>query len=211
MSSSKSEAIKRDFSSLPDPTRGSTVDYLKTVADLVSKYRKEKITLKKVEKYKFIIGNVEDTAYGDDTDEAEEWEQFYLPDHVKMEVIGALEHFPCNGESAQLVLMVCEDGKVYGYEEEYLHLVADSPKDLFDSGVQFPGKKSFYRGQSFENMTKADWNEVKQSPEMQEMYEEHKRLVQSYKHSYLSNLRGAAGSDHGQDMTAKPVPVPVRD
>ena len=73
---------------------------------------------------------------------------------MKMEVIGVLEECPCNADSAELVLMVCEDGKVFAYEDERLHLVASDLKELFECGVQFPGAKYFYRGQSFEDMVR---------------------------------------------------------
>lgn len=69
-----------------------------------------------------------------------------------MEVIGVLEEFPCDSLNAELVLMVCENGKVFAYEDEHMHLVAKSLKELFDHGLQFPGIKRYYRGQAFEHM-----------------------------------------------------------
>lgn len=67
-----------------------------------------------------------------------EWEKFYLPDHMYMEVFGVLEDFPCNSPDGELVLMVCEDGKVFAYEVNTLHLIADNLKELFTSGLKFP-------------------------------------------------------------------------
>uniref|UniRef100_A0A8B9GN02 Uncharacterized protein n=1 Tax=Astyanax mexicanus TaxID=7994 RepID=A0A8B9GN02_ASTMX len=112
-----------------------------------------KIKLKKVERYNFRVGSLKDTSYKN-TDLLQEWEQFYLPDEMKMVVIGVLENFPCGEDSAELVLMVCEDGNVFAYEDERLHLVASSLKELLEFGVHFPGSTYYHCGQSFEDMVR---------------------------------------------------------
>lgn len=101
--------------------------------------------LNEVKKYKFKVGSLSDTCYKDKPDILEKWEQYYLPDHMLMEVIGVIE-------SNELVLMVCEDAKVYAYDDEYLHLVAQNLKELLYCGVQYPGIKQYYYGQAFEDM-----------------------------------------------------------
>ncbi|XP_049332309.1 uncharacterized protein LOC111197155 isoform X3 [Astyanax mexicanus] len=161
--------------------------YLEEIGSFVSKHSGAKIKLKKVERYNFRVGSLKDTSYKN-TDLLQEWEQFYLPDEMKMVVIGVLENFPCGEDSAELVLMVCEDGNVFAYEDERLHLVASSLKELFESGVQFPGSKYYYRGQSFEDMTKDDWNEVKQSKEAMEKHKKHQDMLESIKPTLLKNL-----------------------
>ncbi|KAL7826767.1 hypothetical protein AOLI_G00319760 [Acnodon oligacanthus] len=105
-----------------------------------------------------------------------------------MEVIGFLGEFPSNAASAELVLLVCEDGKVFAYEDERLHLVANNLKELFECGVQFPGAKYYYRGQSFEDMTDDDWDKVKKSEAVISSTKEHQDMLQCMKTSYLRNL-----------------------
>uniref|UniRef100_A0A3B4C248 Uncharacterized protein n=1 Tax=Pygocentrus nattereri TaxID=42514 RepID=A0A3B4C248_PYGNA len=203
--SSLQDQIRKDFL-LSDPKKDGAVKYLEKIVKVVTKHNQKRIALKKVEKYKFRIGSFKDTSYRKEPDLLEEWEQFYLPDHMKMEVIGFLEEFPCNADSAQLVLMVCEDGKVFAYEDERLHLVANDLKELFEHGVQFPGAKYYYRGQSFEDMVRKitvqiemimssillHFNDllsmVKQSEAVIASTKEHQDMVKRMKTSYLQNL-----------------------
>lgn len=105
-----------------------------------------------MEKYSFKVGSLAETSYKKEPEMLEEWEQFYLPDHMYMEVIGVLEKFSCNSPNDELVLMVCEDGKVFAYEGNRLHLISNNLKDLFERGLQFPAIKEYYRAQSFEDM-----------------------------------------------------------
>ncbi|KAL7883144.1 hypothetical protein SRHO_G00008020 [Serrasalmus rhombeus] len=207
------DQIRKDFL-LSDPKKDGAVKYLEKIVKVVTKHNQKRIALKKVEKYKFRIGSFKDTSYRKEPDLLEEWEQFYLPDHMKMEVIGFLEKFPCNADSAELVLMVCEDGKVFAYEDERLHLVANDLKELFEHGVQFPGAKYYYRGQSFEDMTDDDWDKVKESEAVIASTKEHQDMVQRMKTSYLQNLeiikQRQQGELHPAEMERDPcVPVPV--
>ncbi|XP_022542316.2 uncharacterized protein LOC111197155 isoform X2 [Astyanax mexicanus] len=183
---SRQKKITEDFLS-PQLMKCGAQKYLEEIGSFVSKHSGAKIKLKKVERYNFRVGSLKDTSYKN-TDLLQEWEQFYLPDEMKMVVIGVLENFPCGEDSAELVLMVCEDGNVFAYEDERLHLVASSLKELFESGVQFPGSKYYYRGQSFEDMTKDDWNEVKQSKEAMEKHKKHQDMLESIKPTLLKNL-----------------------
>uniref|UniRef100_A0A3B1IL56 Uncharacterized protein n=1 Tax=Astyanax mexicanus TaxID=7994 RepID=A0A3B1IL56_ASTMX len=152
--------------------------YLTKLASVVSKNSGEKIDLNK---YKFRVGSLEDTSYKNNTDILQEWEQFYLEQQKKMVVIGVLENFPCGEDSAELVLMVCEDERVFAYEDEHLHLVASSLEVLFESGVQFPSSEYYYRGQSFEKM-------VKQSKKVTAKFDEHREMLQSLKPTLLKHL-----------------------
>lgn len=70
-----------------------------------------------------------------------------------MQVIGVVEgiSFPCE----QLVLMTCEDQQVYAYDEEELHLVASSMKQLRDEGMEYPGSTVYYRGEAFKDMVRS--------------------------------------------------------
>ncbi|KAG9262093.1 hypothetical protein AMEX_G23805, partial [Astyanax mexicanus] len=156
----------------------SVQSYLTKLESVVSKHSGEKIHLKK---YKFRVGSLEDTSYKNNTDILQEWEQFYLEQQKKMAVIGVLENFPCGEDSAELVLMVCEDKRVFAYEDEHLHLVASSLKELFESGVQFLSSEYYYRGQSFEKM-------VKQSKKVTAKFNEHREMLESLKPTLLKHL-----------------------
>lgn len=92
------------------------------------------------------IGPLEDTEYEDRPAVAKGWGWFYLPNTVNMEVLGYVEGtpYPCINH---LVLMTCEDEKVYGYDgEEELHLVASSLNQMWTEGIAHPPIESFYHG-----------------------------------------------------------------
>uniref|UniRef100_A0A3B3XP56 Uncharacterized protein n=1 Tax=Poecilia mexicana TaxID=48701 RepID=A0A3B3XP56_9TELE len=96
------------------------------------------------------IGPVKDTEYKDRSAVVNRWGKFYLPKPTKMEVIGYMEgtSYPFD----QLVLMTCEDQKVYGFDGEDLHLVAFSLDQMFTEGIADPALQSYYRGEAFKDM-----------------------------------------------------------
>ncbi|MCJ8750265.1 hypothetical protein PDJAM_G00260550 [Pangasius djambal] len=180
--------IVRDFLQ-PDLQKGITPwDYLSKIREVVLNHRQSQIAIKNLEKCNFRVGTLDDTSYKDEPDILEEWEQYYLRENMKMEVIGVFEEFPCNSLYAELVLMVCEDGKVFAYEDEQMHLVAKSLKKLFDYGLQFPGIEQYYRGQSFEDMTDAEWDRVKKSTKEVAVKKQHQDMLELMEESYLRDL-----------------------
>ncbi|KAB5517590.1 hypothetical protein PHYPO_G00168880 [Pangasianodon hypophthalmus] len=207
---SKQDEILKDFL-LPDLKKDGAKTYLQKIRSVALKHRQSQIKLKKVEKYSFKVGSLAETSYKDEPEMLEEWEQFYLPDHMFMEVIGVLEKFPCNSPNDELVLMVYEDGNVYAYEGNRLHLASNSLKELFERGLQFPGTKQYYRGQSFEDMKEEEWNKVKESEEVKEMMKEHQQTLECMKGSYLANLDVIMGRQRGEQSPAgvgkEPIPV----
>ncbi|XP_062846980.1 uncharacterized protein LOC134309261 [Trichomycterus rosablanca] len=215
----KQKHIKEDFLQ-PDLKDGKS-KYLEKISDVVQKHCDSQIELKtrqkdktpaKQEKYRFRVKSFEDTSFKQYPDMLEEWEQFYLPDEMKMKVFGVLEDFPCDSSDDKLVLMVCEDGQVFGYEEQKLHVVANNLNELFENGLQFPGTDQFYRGQSFEKMTGDDWDKLK---ETSQMMKEHKEFLKKEEPSYLESLKRIMEPEHLHDPAqmggaAKEVePVPV--
>ncbi|XP_072530823.1 uncharacterized protein [Salminus brasiliensis] len=208
---SKQDQITRDFL-LPNLMKDEPETYLEKIRSVVSKHSRAQMKLKKVEKYKFRVGSLKDTSYRKKLDLLEEWEQFYLPDYMKMEVIGVLENFPCSADSAELVLMACEDGNVFAYEDDRLHLVASSLKELFEFGVHFPGSKYYYRGQSFEDMKDDEWDQVKKSKEVMEKHKEHQDMLKSIKPTFLKNLEIIKRRQQGEPQPAgmeRNLPVPI--
>ena len=94
------------------------------------------------------IWQVKDTL---DSEILKECEECYLPDHMKMQVLGDVRH---SSWDSSLVLMVCEDGQIYAYDDQQLHLVAESLRQLFNERITFPCKTVYHYGQAFEDMVK---------------------------------------------------------
>lgn len=95
---------------------------------------------------------LEDTIYKDYTADVNGWDNFYLPKTVTMQVVGVVEGISCPCD--QLILMTFEDQQVYACDEEELHLVASSFKQLFDEGMEYPASKTYYKGEAFKNMVR---------------------------------------------------------
>uniref|UniRef100_A0A3B4GEL9 Uncharacterized protein n=1 Tax=Pundamilia nyererei TaxID=303518 RepID=A0A3B4GEL9_9CICH len=93
---------------------------------------------------------LEDTVYKDYTADVNGWDNFYLPKTVNMQVVAMVEGISCPCD--QLILMTFEDQQVYAYDEEELHLVASSFKQLFDEGMEYPASKTYYKGEAFKNI-----------------------------------------------------------
>lgn len=96
------------------------------------------------------ILRLEDTVYKDA--DVNGWDNFYLPKTVNMQVVVMVEGISCPCD--QLILMTFEDQQVYAYDEEELHLVASSFKQLFDEGMEYPASKTYYKGEAFKNMVR---------------------------------------------------------
>lgn len=99
------------------------------------------------------VAGLEDTVYSGRHDEVDGWGKFYLPVVVNMQVLGVLGGTSCPCE--QLVVMTCEDKKVYAYDGEALHVVASSLQQLFDDGMEYPASTSYYHGEAFKNMVRS--------------------------------------------------------
>lgn len=111
------------------------------------------IPLKKPHGAKLILGGVDDTIYKGKDAEVNGWGKFYLPNEVKMKVIGVIDGTSCPSE--QLVLMICEDGALYAYDGEELHAVALNLGQLLDEGIEYPAAKSYYKGETFKDMVRS--------------------------------------------------------
>uniref|UniRef100_A0A3Q2DL11 Uncharacterized protein n=1 Tax=Cyprinodon variegatus TaxID=28743 RepID=A0A3Q2DL11_CYPVA len=99
------------------------------------------------------IARLEDTIYRDQPDEVDAWGMFYLPKEVKMQVLGVVKHTSC--PSDELVLMTCEDKRLYAYDGEDLHMVALNLLLLEYGHIEYPSSESYYNGQAFEDMVKS--------------------------------------------------------
>ncbi|XP_074469825.1 uncharacterized protein LOC141754580 [Sebastes fasciatus] len=128
------------------------------------------------------IGDLDDTIYSDEEDEVNGWGKFYLPKVVSMQVVGVVEGTSCSSD--QLVLMTCEDRKLYAYDGEKLHLVASSLRQLQYNGIEYPAPERYYEGEAFKHKTKEDWAKVSKRLDQQ-----HHELVMSKKSELLENLK----------------------
>uniref|UniRef100_A0A3B1KIJ1 Uncharacterized LOC103024077 n=1 Tax=Astyanax mexicanus TaxID=7994 RepID=A0A3B1KIJ1_ASTMX len=159
-------------------TEAGCVD-LDTTGSIVNKYSGTLIPLVKPKSYHVRVCGQDDTVYAGNEDQLEAWEDHYLSERMKMTVIGAIDDFPCEAFARQLVLLLCEDGNIYAYEDEVLHLVAESLKDLFENGMTFPGIESHNLGECFEEYTEEEYNELMECSEMKEMREAHEKFRES--------------------------------
>ncbi|CAK6961008.1 uncharacterized protein LOC121913114 [Scomber scombrus] len=162
-------------------------DYLAWVSGFVSTYRDKILPLENPAGATLRIGGLDDTIYRDAHARVNGWGKFYLPGPVHMQVIGVVEgtSYPCD----QLVLMTCEDKKVYAYDGCELHLVAPSVKELKD--FEYPASKSYYKGEAFKHMTEEDWDKVRAGPVGRRLDQEHHKRVTLNKSKFLENLKKA--------------------
>ncbi|XP_039663545.1 uncharacterized protein LOC120563445 [Perca fluviatilis] len=162
-------------------------DYLTWVSGFVSEFGTKTFTLKKPAGATLQIGDLEDPYYNDE--EFNEWGNFYLPEIVTMKVVGVVEgtSYPYD----QLVLMTCEDRKLYAFdgEEEELHMVAESLEELSEEGLKYPSSQSYYKGEAFKDMKEKDWDEVRKSDVGKKLDEEHRKLVKENKPELLKYLQ----------------------
>ncbi|XP_054482934.1 uncharacterized protein LOC129115552 [Anoplopoma fimbria] len=134
-----------------------------------------------------MIGNLDDTIYSGKENVVNGWNKFYLQDKVSMQVVGKVEGTSC--PCGQLVLMTCEDKKVYAYDGEELHLVASSLKQLIEEGIEYPSDKTYYKGEALKHMTDEDWEKVRKGPVGKRLDEEHRKLVKARESKFLENLK----------------------
>ncbi|XP_054873538.1 uncharacterized protein LOC111562446 isoform X2 [Amphiprion ocellaris] len=167
-------------------------EYLEWVSRFVSTHRHKTISLKKPAGALVKIAGLEDTIYSENDDEVNGWGKFYLPDIVNMQVVGVVEGTSCPCD--QLVLMTCEDKKLYAYDGEELHLVASSLEQLGDKEIEYPASKSYYNGEAFDDMTEEDWAAVKMGAVGRRLEQEHQQLVLANKSSFMKSLQSAGHS-----------------
>ncbi|XP_074543416.1 uncharacterized protein LOC141803346 [Halichoeres trimaculatus] len=169
-------------------------DHMKCMKDLVCTFEDKSVRLQHPVDAKWVICDLHGTIYENDEDVVNGWEKFYLPDEVKMQVMGKVTgtSYPCE----QLVLMTCSDGKIYGYDGEELHVVASSPEQLCAKGLQDPASLSYYNGQAFKDLTDEDWNKVRQSEVGKSLDRAHDALVNEHKSRFLESLKNGAGEEN---------------
>ncbi|UMM52803.1 protein ORF125 [Lake sturgeon herpesvirus] len=146
----ESEAVVNDLCRLCPPLG---LNYLKHLTAHVKAHKHKQVVLPNVSHHRLRIGGLNQTIYHHNTDELEAWENFYIPDITHMAVLGVLDNFPSLAVGLQLIIMAGEDGGIYAYENEVLHLVAESLEAFFlTTGLTFPGLKIYNYGEIFDPM-----------------------------------------------------------
>uniref|UniRef100_A0A3Q3BJE7 Uncharacterized protein n=1 Tax=Kryptolebias marmoratus TaxID=37003 RepID=A0A3Q3BJE7_KRYMA len=118
--------------------------YLELVSDLVLEHAAQCFPLNHPPGSVLRIAALEDTIYRDKRDKVNAWDKFYLPKIVKMQVLGILEGVSCSSD--ELVLMTCEDRKLYAYDGEELHVVALGLDQLERKRIEYPSDVTYYNG-----------------------------------------------------------------
>ncbi|XP_076610883.1 uncharacterized protein LOC143335378 [Chaetodon auriga] len=167
-------------------------DYLTSVSDLVSRCKRKTCAIKNPAGATWTIGDLDDTIYKEKHSKVDGWGKFYLPEIVSMQVVGVVDWTSCPCD--QLVLMTCEDEKLYAFDGEELHVVASSLKRLFESGIEYPASKSYYYGEAFKDMTEKDWDKVRKGAVGKSLDQAHHKLVTAEKSKFLELLKPSAGT-----------------
>lgn len=128
------------------------MDYLVWASNVVSTNKGKTYKLKSPAGATWSVGDLSNTIYKDDDDMVYEWENFYLDEEVSMQVLGVVEGVAIPGD--QLVLMTCEDRKVYVYGDSELFLVAPSLEHLCKLGIDDSEAVTYDRGDAFKDMVR---------------------------------------------------------
>ncbi|XP_072259520.1 uncharacterized protein [Pyxicephalus adspersus] len=115
---------------------------LALISDAVKKHRDSKVFLHDNEAFSDFyirVCGLEGTIYSGDTYTLESWEELYLPEPTKMEVLGVLENKKGMVPFPQWLVLLGQDGHVYGYGDDTLHLLATRLKNLLNDGIKNTG------------------------------------------------------------------------
>ncbi|CAI9562623.1 unnamed protein product [Staurois parvus] len=80
------------------------------------------------------ICGLDGTVYSGEQYKLEVWGEVYLPEPTKMEVLGILESSEGMPTFPQWIVLMGEDGHVFGYEDEVLYVFASSLEELLQKG-----------------------------------------------------------------------------
>lgn len=115
--------------------------------DLVSKYRGLRFPLNSPKGFTLRVTGLDGTVYWGREEMLEMWGELYLPDPERMVVIGAIDHVPSLAEGLQLIVLIDSKGRVYFYENEVMHHVAQSVEDLLKNGARSTPIRSYKYGE----------------------------------------------------------------
>ncbi|KAJ8331965.1 hypothetical protein SKAU_G00430570 [Synaphobranchus kaupii] len=135
--------------------------HFKDLPKLVNKCRGLRIGLKSPNGYKLRITGLEGTVYWGREEMLETWGKLYLPKPEEMVVMGAIDAVPSLAEGMQLIVLVDSLCRVYFYESEVLHLVAESVGAfLLGTGAASPPIRSFKYGEYCAPKTEEEYLQI---------------------------------------------------
>ncbi|XP_026104165.1 uncharacterized protein LOC113075700 [Carassius auratus] len=178
------EKIKEEFLSF---TEEGAVDLCR-IARFVKHHCNLTVPLVKPRSCTLRICGLKETVYEGDEEQLEAWKYYYLPERMEMEVIGAIDDFPCDAFGLQLVILLGEDGRVFACEDELLHLVARNLRDLLQNEMAFPGIETFKLGECFEEPTEEEYLEMMESVDVKEMKKQHMKFRESLEFDLLNTM-----------------------
>lgn len=123
------------------------------VSDFVSKNKGKIYKLNRPAGATWTVGGLDGTIYKGDDEMVYEWGSYYLKEEVSMEVLGVVKGTSLPAE--QLVLMTCEDRKMYIYGENELFLVAPSLQHLCERGINDNKPVTYDYGDAFKDKVRS--------------------------------------------------------
>lgn len=130
----------------------STIADLEGIRELVRKFRGRLLPFEKCPDFCLRIGGLEASFHKGQEELLEYCEALYLPQPVKMEIVGIVDDVPCLATGMQLLILVAEGGEVYAYEEDTLHKLATSFSEFLEIGVKSLGREVYHCGEYIEQV-----------------------------------------------------------
>ncbi|KAJ8389682.1 hypothetical protein AAFF_G00115580 [Aldrovandia affinis] len=127
------------------------------IPKLVSKYRGLRVSLNSPKNFTLRITGLDGTVYWGREEMLETWGELYLPEPVRMVVIGAIDNVPSLAEGLQLIVLVDSKRRVYFYENEVMHHVAQSVDDFLKNGAESTPIKSYEYGENCVSETEEEY------------------------------------------------------
>ncbi|XP_068119888.1 uncharacterized protein [Hyperolius riggenbachi] len=141
------------------------------VSNFVKDHEKARVPLGGNSKMYLRLCDLSGTEYMGRNYMLKSWEELYLPETTKMEVLGTLEStfgiLPC----PQWIVLVGEDRHVYAYEDEKIHQIAENLQALVLSGINHEGATY-----EFPDVPSEDEDVLQQDPEIQAIQQSRRDL-----------------------------------
>ncbi|AAT09664.1 orf250-like protein [Frog virus 3] len=146
---------------------------LAVVSDFVKRNTGKRLPIGKRSNLYVRICDLSGTIYMGETFILESWEELYLPEPTKMEVLGTLESCCGIPPFPEWIVMVGEDQCVYAYGDEEILLFAYSVKQLVEEGIQETGISYKYP----DDISDVDEEVLQQDEEIQKIRKKTREFV----------------------------------
>nr|WBY51166.1 hypothetical protein [Terrapene mexicana triunguis ranavirus 2] len=146
---------------------------LAVVSDFVKRNTGKRLPIGKRSNLYVRICGLDGTMYSGEQYTLESWEELYLPEPTKMEVLGTLESCCGIPPFPEWIVMVGEDQCVYAYGDEKILLFAYSVKQLVEEGIQETGISYKYP----DDISDVDEEVLQQDEEIQKIRKKTREFV----------------------------------